>query len=124
MVKKYGIVIISHSADLAYSVHQIIQEVARDVAITHAGGTDDGKIGTSFEKVSTAFETNEADHIYAFYDLGSAKMNIETIMEISDKEILLFDVPILEGAYATAAQLQMDESIAVINKNLETIIVK
>ncbi|MBC1435229.1 PTS-dependent dihydroxyacetone kinase phosphotransferase subunit DhaM [Listeria rocourtiae] len=124
MVKKYGIVIISHSANLAYGIHQIIKEVARDVAITYTGGTDDGKIGTSFEKVSTAFETNEADHIYAFYDLGSAKMNIETIMEISDKEIILFDVPILEGAYATAAQLQMDESIAVINKNLETIIVK
>ncbi|MBC1605473.1 PTS-dependent dihydroxyacetone kinase phosphotransferase subunit DhaM [Listeria rocourtiae] len=124
MVKKYGIVIISHSADLAYGVHQIIKEVARDVAITYTGGTDNGKIGTSFEKVSTAFETNEADHIYAFYDLGSAKMNIETIMEISDKEIILFDVPILEGAYVTAAQLQMDENIAVINKNLETIIVK
>ncbi|EUJ44778.1 dihydroxyacetone kinase phosphoryl donor subunit DhaM [Paenilisteria rocourtiae] len=124
MVKKYGIVIISHSADLAYGIHQIIKEVARDVAITYTGGTDDGKIGTSFEKVSTAFETNEADHIYAFYDLGSAKINIETIIEISDKEIILFDVPILEGAYATAAQLQMDESIAVINKNLETIIVK
>lgn len=124
MTKKYGIVIISHSPDVAYGIHQIIQEVARDVAITHAGGTDDGEIGTSFEKVSTAFETNEADYLYAFYDLGSAKMNIETIMEISDKEILLFDVPILEGAYVTAAQLQMDESIDVINKNLETIIVK
>ncbi|MBC1500116.1 PTS-dependent dihydroxyacetone kinase phosphotransferase subunit DhaM [Listeria weihenstephanensis] len=124
MTKKYGIVIISHSADVAYGVHQIIKEVAQDVAITHAGGTDDGEIGTSFEKVSIAFETNEADHIYAFYDLGSAKMNIETVIEISDKEILLFDVPILEGAYVTAAQLQMDESIDVINANLKTIIVK
>ncbi|EUJ21714.1 PTS-dependent dihydroxyacetone kinase phosphotransferase subunit DhaM [Listeria grandensis] len=124
MTKKYGIVIVSHSADVAYGIHQLIQEVARDVAITHVGGTDDGKIGTSFEKVSTAFETNEADHIYAFYDLGSAKMNIETIQEISDKEIILFDVPILEGAYITAAQLQMDESTQKINENLKTIIIK
>ncbi|MBC2168066.1 PTS-dependent dihydroxyacetone kinase phosphotransferase subunit DhaM [Listeria booriae] len=124
MSKKYGIAIISHSAEVAHGIHQILLEIARDVPITHAGGTDYGGIGTSFEKVSIAFETNEADHIYAFYDLGSAKMNIETVMDISDKEIILFDVPILEGAYATAAQLQIDEKIETINENLKTIIVK
>ncbi|MBA5745422.1 PTS mannose family transporter subunit IIA, partial [Escherichia coli] len=68
-----------------------------------------------------AIESNEADKVYTFYDLGSAKMNIETVEEISEKEIILFNAPILEGAYATAAQVQMDEKPEVIAANLKTI---
>ncbi|WP_088810174.1 MULTISPECIES: dihydroxyacetone kinase phosphoryl donor subunit DhaM [Listeria] len=124
MKKPYGIVIISHSADVAKGVFDIASQVAHDVCITYAGGTDDGGIGTSFDKVNDAFEQNEADKVYAFYDLGSAKMNIETVSELSDKEIILFDAPLLEGVYATAAQIQIDEKPDVISKNLKSIEMK
>ncbi|WP_239253614.1 dihydroxyacetone kinase phosphoryl donor subunit DhaM [Listeria ilorinensis] len=124
MTKPYGIVIISHSKDVAKGVHDIIEQIAADVAITFAGGTDDGGIGTSFDKVNAAFEENPADKIFAFYDLGSAKMNIETVAEVSDKEIILYNAPILEGAYATAAQLQMDEDPEVVKQNLKSIEIK
>ncbi|MBC1522261.1 dihydroxyacetone kinase phosphoryl donor subunit DhaM [Listeria aquatica] len=123
-MKEYGIVIISHSKDVAKGVSDIISQVAADVSITYSGGTDDGGIGTSFDKVNAAFEKNAAEKLYAFYDLGSAKMNIETVMELSDKEIILFNAPILEGAYATAAQVQMDEKPEVIKENLKSIEIK
>ncbi|EIA20220.1 dihydroxyacetone kinase phosphoryl donor subunit DhaM [Listeria fleischmannii] len=124
MKKPYGIVIISHSANVAKGVFDIVSQVALDVSITYAGGTDEGDIGTSFDKVNEAFEQNEADKVYGFYDLGSAKMNIETVMELSEKEIILFNAPILEGAYATAAQIQMDEKPEVIQANLKSIEIK
>ncbi len=124
MTKPYGIVIISHSANVAKGVFDILSQVAKDVCITYSGGTDDGGIGTSFDKVNEAFERNEADKVYAFYDLGSAKMNIETVGELSDKEIIVFDAPILEGAYATAAQIQIDEKPDVISQNLKSIEIK
>ncbi|MHC5252777.1 dihydroxyacetone kinase phosphoryl donor subunit DhaM [Listeria kieliensis] len=123
-MKEYGIVIISHSKDVAKGVSDIISQVAADVSITYSGGTDDGGIGTSFDKVNEAFEKNAAEKVYAFYDLGSAKMNIETVMELLDKEIILFNAPILEGAYATAAQVQMDEKTEVIKENLKSIEIK
>ncbi|EFR83272.1 dihydroxyacetone kinase, phosphotransfer subunit, partial [Listeria monocytogenes FSL F2-208] len=84
MTKPYGVVIISHSKDVAKGVHDIIKEIAPDVSITYAGGTEDGRIGTSFDAVNEAIENNEADKVYTFYDLGSAKMNIETVEEISE----------------------------------------
>ncbi|EUJ27194.1 PTS system mannnose-specific family transporter subunit IIA [Listeria floridensis FSL S10-1187] len=123
-MKPFGIVVISHSKDVAKGVHDIISQVAADVSITYAGGTDDGGIGTSFDKVNQAFLDNAADKVYAFYDLGSAKMNIETVKELSDKEIILYDAPILEGAYATAAQVQIDEKQEVIEANLKSIVIK
>ncbi|HAM3400135.1 TPA: PTS mannose family transporter subunit IIA, partial [Listeria monocytogenes] len=52
MAKPYGVVIISHSKDVAKGVHDIIKEIAPDVSITHAGGTEDGRIGTSFDAVN------------------------------------------------------------------------
>lgn len=55
-MKEYGIVIISHSKDVAKGVSDIISQVAADVSITYSGGADDGGIGTSFDKVNAAFE--------------------------------------------------------------------
>ena len=45
------------------------------------------EIGTSFEAILEAVESNLADKIYAFYDLGSAKMNLEMVSEMSEKTI-------------------------------------
>ena len=42
-------------------VARLINEVAKDVPVTTAGGTEDNGVGTSFEKILTAFEENKAD---------------------------------------------------------------
>ena len=46
-----GIIIVSHSKNIAQGVVDLISEVATDVAITYVGGTEDGGIGTSFDQV-------------------------------------------------------------------------
>lgn len=44
-----------------------------------------------------AVETNEATTLLAFYDLGSAKMNLEMVGDFSEKDIIINNVPIVEG---------------------------
>ena len=84
-----GITLVSHVSDIAEGLPKLLKQVAKDVPITTAGGTNDGDIGTSMEKIMTAFSENDADEILAFYDLGSAKMNLEMAMEMSDKKVHL-----------------------------------
>ena len=101
-----GIVIASHSKNIAQGVVDLISEVAQDVEITYVGGTEDGGIGTSFERVQQAVEDNSKEEIFAFFDLGSAKMNLEMVADFSDKQIHINYVPVVEGAYTAAALLQ------------------
>lgn len=105
-----GIVLVSHVKEVVIGLEKLIREVAKDVAITTAGGTEEEGIGTSFDKILTAFEENSADELFAFYDLGSAKMNLEMAMEMTDKTILLQDIAFIEGAYTAAALLQVGTS--------------
>ena len=46
-----GLVIVSHSAQLAAGVVELAAQMAPDVVLVPAGGMDDGGIGTSLEKV-------------------------------------------------------------------------
>ena len=92
-----GILIVSHSKNLAQGLFDLISQVAADVAISYVGGLDDGSIGTSFEGIQAALDANDKDTILAFFDLGSARMNLE---------IIINNVPLVEGAYTAAALLQ------------------
>lgn len=115
-----GIVIVSHSADIAAGILKLIREVAKDVAITTAGGLEDGSIGTSFDRVMAAVEENEGDKLLTFFDLGSARMNLDMVSEMTDKEMTIFNVPVVEGSYTAAALLQagagLDEILAQLGK--------
>lgn len=113
-----GIIIVSHSKNIAQGVVDLISQVAKDVAITYVGGTEDGDIGSSFEQVQEIIEANPKEQLLAFYDLGSAHMNLEMAIDFADKEILIQDVPIVEGAYTAAALLQVDTPLADIQKQL------
>ena len=90
-----GIVIVSHSADIAKGLVSLIREVAPDIRFDH---------------VQVAVDSQPANRLLAFYDLGSARMNLEMLEEFSDKEILIQQVPLIEGAYAAAALLQAGAS--------------
>lgn len=119
-----GIVMVSHVSDVVQGIERLIREVAQDVSITLAGGTEENGVGTSFDKILTAFEANEADTILAFYDLGSAKMNLEMAMEMTDKEVILFDTALLESSYTAAALIQAGADFDVINEQLQPLKVK
>ncbi len=119
-----GITLVSHVSDIAEGLPKLLKQVAKDVPITTAGGTNDGDIGTNMEKIMTAFSENDADEILAFYDLGSAKMNLEMAMEMSDKKVHLYNAAFIEGAYTAASLIQAGVSLDDIEKQLKPLIVK
>lgn len=119
-----GITLVSHVAEIADGLPKLLNQVAKDVPITTAGGTNDGDIGTSMEKIMKAFDDNSADEILAFYDLGSAKMNLEMAIEMSDKKVHLYDTAFIEGAYTAASLLQAGVNLADIEKQLKPLTIK
>ncbi|TLQ04308.1 PTS-dependent dihydroxyacetone kinase phosphotransferase subunit DhaM [Pediococcus stilesii] len=121
---EYGVVIVSHVAEIAAGVKRLIEQVAKDVSVTTAGGLEDGGVGTDMARIMTAFEENKADKILAFYDLGSAKMNLEMAIEMSDKEVRLYDTALVESAYTAAALLQVNTKLEDVEKQLKELKVK
>lgn len=119
-----GIVILSHAKEIAVGIARLLDEVAKDVPITMSGGLEDGSIGTSFDLIKSAIESNPATELYAFYDLGSAKINCEMVMEVVNKQVTILDVPLIEGSYITAALLQTGVEDDVIQANLAPLQVK
>lgn len=113
-----GIIIVSHSKNLAQGLVDLISEVAKDVSITYVGGLEDGSIGTSFDQVQTIVEENNKDTLLAFFDLGSARMNMEMVADFSEKTILIQTVPIVEGAYTAAALIQAGADLETIQAQL------
>ncbi|AFV72811.1 PTS mannose transporter subunit IID [Streptococcus agalactiae] len=113
-----GIVVVSHSKNIAQGVVDLISEVAKDVSITYVGGTEDGEIGTSFDQVQQIVEQNDKKTLLAFFDLGSAKMNLELVADFSEKNIIINSVPVVEGAYTAAALLQAGADLDSIQSQL------
>lgn len=87
--------------------------MAQDVALRAAGGTEDGRIGTSFELVAAAVaELRAAGHEVAILtDLGSATMTVEAVLEFLDEDDAPFvrfaDGPLVEGSVAAAVTSQI-----------------
>jgi len=112
-----GLVIVSHSAALASGVRELAAQMAPGVTIAVAGGTDEGGIGTSFERVTTALaEADSGDGVVVLYDLGSALLTTETAVEFSDPDaaerITVVDAPLVEGAVAAAVAAQSGTDLA------------
>lgn len=119
-----GIVIVSHVPELAEGVVRLLKEAAKDVPITFSGGNDDGEIGTSFSVIEAALANNSGDEIYAFYDLGSAKMNLEMVAELSAKNIVIYDTAFIEGAYTAAALLATGANRSFVEEQLQSLTIK
>lgn len=119
-----GITIVSHVPEITVGIEKLIKQMAKDVPLTLAGGTNDNDIGTSMDKIIKAFNENQADEILAFYDLGSAKMNLDMAVEFSDKKVHLYNTALIEGAYTAASLLQANVPLIEIEKQLQPLVVK
>jgi multiphosphoryl transfer protein len=102
-----GLVIVSHSAELADGVVELAREMGGgDVPIEAAGGLDDGSVGTDAARVQAAIErAMSGDGVLVLMDLGSALMSAEMATELlgGDDRVLLSEAPLVEGAVAAAA---------------------
>ena len=102
-----GLILVSHSADLARGSAELAQQMAPSVLIAPAGGADGGGIGTSFDAITAAIDqADSGDGAVLLYDLGSALMTAETALEFLEPEVAqrirIVDAPLVEGALAAA----------------------
>ena len=99
-----GLVLVSHSPQIAEGTAGLVRQMAGEVEITAVGGDSDGGFGTDPERIRAAIENLEADEVLVFMDLGSAVLSAETVLEMlspEDRErVSLVDAPFVEGAFA------------------------
>ncbi|RAG85476.1 phosphoenolpyruvate--protein phosphotransferase [Streptacidiphilus pinicola] len=105
MTQSVGIVLVSHSAQLAAGLRDLLAQIGSDsVPVQVAGGTEDGRIGTSYDLVLKAIHA--ADHgngVVIVPDLGSSVLTARTVLEDHPSpDVLLVDAPFVEGALAAA----------------------
>lgn len=95
-----GIVIVSHSRNLAESIVEFTKIMADGAKITAAGGLEDGGFGTSFDMIYKAVESvYSEDGVIIIMDMGSAVMTTEMVIEAFDSDkVQMADCPIVEGA--------------------------
>jgi multiphosphoryl transfer protein len=106
-----GIVIVSHSAELAAGIHALAQQMAPQARLAVAGGVDnpENPLGTDAMQVMAAIESvySEAG-VVVLMDLGSAILSAETALDFLPPEqrdnIHLCEAPLVEGALAAAVQ--------------------
>jgi phosphoenolpyruvate---glycerone phosphotransferase subunit DhaM len=102
---RVGIVLVSHSAALAAGTAELAGQVSGgSVAIVPAGGTDDGRLGTSIDKVRDALAAADSGAgVVIVPDLGSSVLTVRALLaeEHSLPEpISVADAPFVEGAVA------------------------
>jgi PTS hybrid protein len=102
-VPTVGIVLVSHSAELASGAADLAGQVSGGtVTIIAAGGTDDGRLGTSAAKVEQGLSLADGGAgVVVLPDLGSAVLTVRALLtDREDTTVLLADAPFVEGAVA------------------------
>ena len=117
-----GIVIVSHSKNLADSVVEFTGLMAPDAKIAAAGGMEDGGFGTSFEKIQKAIESVYSEEgVIVLMDMGSAVMTTEMVLDMIEPDtVKMADCPLVEGAVVATINavsgMKMDEILAALSQ--------
>ena len=111
-----GFVLVSHSARLAEGLAELVASVQPDLPVRAAGGTDDGRLGTSAERIHQAIvELENPEGVLVLLDLGSAVMSAEIALEWLTEEqrarVLISDAPLVEGAVLAATNAALGLSL-------------
>jgi phosphoenolpyruvate---glycerone phosphotransferase subunit DhaM len=117
-----GLVVVSHSAKVAEGVVELAGQMAGDVRIKAAGGTDDGGIGTDATLIAEAIgAADEGDGVLVLVDLGSAVLSAQlAIDELVDEAIRgrvrIAEAPVVEGAVVAAIQASTGSSLEEVDR--------
>lgn len=110
MSKKVGIVIVSHSPDIARGTADMVRQmVGNEIPLGFCGGNPDGGLGTSVEKIIAAIEAAWSENgVAVLVDLGGAETNSEMAIEMlpADRQgkVVICNAPIVEGAVMAATE--------------------
>ncbi|MBZ9633471.1 dihydroxyacetone kinase phosphoryl donor subunit DhaM [Clostridium sp. FP1] len=116
-----GIVIISHSSKVAEGVKELALQMADNAPIVVAGGTSDNGLGTDIEKIILAInKVYSEDGVAILFDLGSAYMNaqmaIETLSDEMQKNVVIIDAALVEGAIVVAVESSIGKKLTEIQE--------
>jgi len=112
-----GLVIVSHSPKIAEGVVELAEQMAEEVRVLAAGGTDDGEIGTSATRIADAISAADSgDGVLVLVDLGSAVISTRMAIDelLSDElrgRVRISEGPVVEGAVIGAVQASTGSSL-------------
>ena len=117
-----GIVLVSHSADLAAAVKALAEQQTQGQSrIAAVGGTGDPEhpFGTDAMAILEAIQSvYHDDGVLVLMDLGSALMSTETALEFMEPEqaahVQMSQAPFVEGAMAAAVQASIGMDLAAV----------
>ena len=107
-----SLVLVAHSRRLLDALVELVTETIAGAPACHvAGGTDDGRMGTSLRSVIDACRaalSGPSDGGLILYDAGSAWLTIGFALDELEEEererLLVSHAPLVEGALAAAAR--------------------
>ncbi|WP_447004007.1 dihydroxyacetone kinase phosphoryl donor subunit DhaM [Saccharothrix isguenensis] len=102
-----GLVVVSHSRQLASGVAELAGQMAPSVKIVPSGGDGSGGLGTDYAAVGEAIaQADSGAGVVVLFDLGSAKMVADMAAEEAVGSVVVVDAPLVEGAVAAAVRAQ------------------
>lgn len=110
-----SLLIVSHSAQLAAGVKEFATQVSGGkVQIVDAGGTDDGSLRTSVDRIKAGLQqVASPDGTLVLVDVGSAVLSVEIAIEdLQLEQVHISDAPLVEGAYLAALEALVDSTLA------------
>jgi dihydroxyacetone kinase phosphotransfer subunit len=120
-----GIVLISHSSGLAAGATELAAQIAGAARVVPAGGTADGRLGTSIDRIAAAITAADTgDGVLLIPDLGSSVLSALALLadldpEHNGKELRLADAPFIEGAVAAAVAASAGLDLAAVAQAAE-----
>ena len=105
-----GIVIVSHSKDIAKGTADMVRQmVGTEVKVAFCGGDPDGGLGTDVALIMDAIDKAWSPKgVAILVDLGGAETNSEMAVEMLQPErrslVVVCNAPIVEGAVMAATE--------------------
>jgi PTS hybrid protein len=115
-----GIVVVSHSAQIAVGTVELARQMAGDdLRIEAAGGMPDGALGTDAAAIMAAISAADGGAgVLVLVDLGSAVLATKTALELLGEDVAahvrLSGGPLVEGAVVAAVQASVGDDLAAV----------
>jgi dihydroxyacetone kinase phosphotransfer subunit len=116
-----GLVLVSHSRALVEGLRDIVAQFGGEaVPVGLAGGTADGRLGTTADRVVAAIREvllagGEEGGAVVLFDFGSAALSVELALEelgpAERSRVRIPVAPLVEGAFAAGVQASIDGSL-------------
>lgn len=125
MTENVGIVIVSHSPDVARGTADMVRQmVGTEVPLAWCGGAPGGGLGSSVEAIMDAIRQAWSEKgVAILVDLGGAETNSEIAVELLPPEqqakVVVCNAPIVEGAVIAATEASGGATLEEVKRTAE-----